>query len=185
MLVHAGSGRIKVRLNGLRRCRRTDLIRLSSTLRPPICLRGGARTETGMANVAAARYGAASTLPTARTGTPPNGGQAAQISNLLVKLVNEHTGRGPTKTATYFNEDLISVVMRDALTKGERSLVRDGKDDLVLDVRVAFQQEMRADFIAGIESITGRKVHAFLSANHIDPDIAIESFVLEDAHAVA
>jgi uncharacterized protein YbcI len=133
-----------------------------------------------MADMAAARSRPEIALPKARSGTPPNGGQAAQISNLLVKLVNEHTGRGPTKTATYFNEDLISVVMKDALTKGERSLVRDGKHELVLDVRVAFQQEMREDFITGIELITGRKVLAFLSANHIDPDIAIESFVLED-----
>jgi uncharacterized protein YbcI len=133
-----------------------------------------------MADMAAARSREAIPLQNGHTATPPNGGQAALISNLLVKLVTEHTGRGPTKTATYFNEDLISVVMKDALTKGERSLVRGGKDELVLDVRVAFQQEMRADFIAGIESITGRKVHAFLSANHIDPDIAIESFVLAD-----
>ena len=133
-----------------------------------------------MADIATAHPVGQSARSSARAGTPPNGGQAALISNLLVKLVTEHTGRGPTKTATYFNEDLISVVMKDALTKGERSLVRGGKDELVLDVRVAFQQEMRADFITGIESITGRKVLAFLSANHIDPDIAIESFVLED-----
>lgn len=38
---------------------------------------------------------------------------------------------------------------------------------------------MGKDLIAGIEGITGRKVIAFLSDNHIDPDIAIESFVLE------
>jgi uncharacterized protein YbcI len=133
-----------------------------------------------MANTATAPSRPESTLPKARNGTTPNGGHAAEISNLLVKLVTEHTGRGPTRTATYFNEDLISVVMKDALTKGERSLVRSGKNKLVLDVRGAFQQGMREDFIAGIESITGRKVRAFLSANHIDPDIAIESFVLED-----
>jgi uncharacterized protein YbcI len=133
-----------------------------------------------MATPATLRPRGESATTNAHSRTPANGGHAAEISNLLVKLVTEHTGRGPTKTATYFNEDLISVVMKDALTKGERSLVRDGKDKLVLDVRVAFQQGMREDFIAGIESITGRKVRAFLSANHIDPDIAIESFVLED-----
>jgi uncharacterized protein YbcI len=132
-----------------------------------------------MADLATARTRANGVLPKARNGTSPNGGHAAEISNLLVKLVTEHTGRGPTKTATYFNEDLISVVMKDALTKGERKLVRDGRDKLVLDVREAFQQGMREDFISGIESITGRKVRAFLSANHIDPDIAIESFVLD------
>jgi uncharacterized protein YbcI len=37
---------------------------------------------------------------------------------------------------------------------------------------------MREDYTAGIEEITGRQVVAFLSANHLDPDIAIESFVL-------
>jgi hypothetical protein len=37
---------------------------------------------------------------------------------------------------------------------------------------------MREDFTAGIEEITGRVVIAFLSANHIDPDMAIESFML-------
>jgi uncharacterized protein YbcI len=132
-----------------------------------------------MADPATVHTRANGVLPKARNGTSANAGHGAEISNLLVKLVTEHTGRGPTKTATYFNEDLISVVMKDALTKGEQKLVRDGRDKLVLDVRRAFQQGMREDFISGIESITGRKVTAFLSANHIDPDIAIESFVLD------
>jgi hypothetical protein len=30
-----------------------------------------------------------------------------------------------------------------------------------------------------VESVTGRKVRAFLSQNHIDPAIAVEMFVLE------
>ena len=37
---------------------------------------------------------------------------------------------------------------------------------------------MRDNLTDGIEEITGRHVIAFLSANHVDPDIAIESFVL-------
>jgi hypothetical protein len=37
---------------------------------------------------------------------------------------------------------------------------------------------MRDDLTAGVEKITGRRVIAFLSANHLDPDIAIESFML-------
>ncbi len=34
-----------------------------------------------------------------------------------------------------------------------------------------------------IEEITGREVIAFLSANHLDPDVAIESFMLAPAVA--
>lgn len=37
--------------------------------------------------------------------------------------MSEYTGRGPTKARTYVNEDLVSVLLRDTLTKGERSLV--------------------------------------------------------------
>jgi hypothetical protein len=45
--------------------------------------------------------------------------------------------------------------------------------------RNAYQKAMKADLIAGIEHHSGRKVLTFLSDNHIEPDIAIESFVLE------
>ena len=85
---------------------------------------------------------------------------------------------GPTNARTSFGADLVPVVVRDLLTKGERSLVRDGRPYLVLDFRRAYQATMRDDLTDGIEEITGRHVIAFLSANHVDPDIAIESFVL-------
>lgn len=64
------------------------------------------------------------------------------------------------------------------MTKGERSLVRDGQADLVLGTRKACQRTMRQDLFAGIEQILQRKVVAFMSDNHIDPDMAIEAFVL-------
>ena len=95
-----------------------------------------------------------------------------------MRLLSEYTGRGPTKARTHFNDNLITVVVQDLLTKGERSLIRDGKADLVLETRRAYQLTMRDDYTAGIEEITGRQVIAFLSANHIEPDIAIESFML-------
>jgi hypothetical protein len=44
---------------------------------------------------------------------------------------------------------------------------------------------MRADLVAGVEMITGRTVIAFLSDNHLEPDVAIESFVLEPDDAPA
>ena len=70
-------------------------------------------------------------------------------------------------------------MLRDTLTKGERSLVRDGLADLVLKTRKAYQDTMREDLVTEVERITGRTIAAFLSDNHIDPDIAIETFVLE------
>jgi uncharacterized protein YbcI len=124
-------------------------------------------------------------MPSAQFDPTTTGPHGLAISNLVVRLLSEYTGRGPTKARTHFSDNLITVVVQDLLTKGERSLIRDGKADLVLETRRAYQLTMHDDFTAGIEEITGRQVIAFLSANHIDPDIAIESFMLapqDDGH---
>ena len=52
--------------------------------------------------------------------------------------------------------------------------MRDGRTALVLQTRKAYQDTMGADLIAGVEGITGRKVDAFMSDNHIDPDVAVD-----------
>jgi uncharacterized protein YbcI len=113
------------------------------------------------------------------TPSTPKGSIASAISGTVVQLMREYTGRGPTRARTYIDDDLISVVLQDTLTMGERSLVRDGEVDLVLASRKAFQRTMSRQMIAAIEEHSGRKVLAFLSDNHIDPDVAVESFVLE------
>jgi uncharacterized protein YbcI len=122
-----------------------------------------------------------SSTPDHTNGGPsgPTGSAGSQISNAVVRLVREYTGRGPTKARTYFNDDLISVVLHDTLTVGERSLVRDGESERVLDTRKAYQQTMRTDLVAAVESASGRTVRAFFSDNSIDPDMAVETFVLD------
>jgi uncharacterized protein YbcI len=100
------------------------------------------------------------------------------ISNAAVRLLSEYTGRGPTKARTYVNDDLISIVLKDTMTTGERGLCRRGKGELVLSVRKAYQDTMGPALIAAVELNSGRRVLAFLSANHLDPDVAVESFVM-------
>src|SRR5947209_7530220 len=101
-----------------------------------------------------------------------NGGQlAGRISNAVVHVLGEYTGRGPTKARTYVNTDAVTVVVEDALTKPERRLVSDGNAPVVLQTRAVFQQMMRRDLVASVENLTGRKVKAFMSANHVDPDV--------------
>ena len=107
--------------------------------------------------------------------------KAAAISNHVVGAMSAYTGRGPTKARTYIDDDVVTVVLQDTLTKGERSLVGEDLGALVLTMRKAFQGTMRHDLIDGIEQILGRRVVAFMSDNHIDPDIAVEVFVLAPA----
>ena len=108
------------------------------------------------------------------------GGQlAAAISTAVVHLFSEHTGRGPTKARTTVDGDVVLVVLEDSMTKAERTLVRAGKEEQVLDFRRAFQDSMSEDLIAVVERLTGRKVQTFMSANHTDPDAAAEIFLMD------
>jgi uncharacterized protein YbcI len=97
---------------------------------------------------------------------------------MTVRLLSQYTGRGPTKARAFLNDDMVTVVLQDTLTKAERTLVEKDRSNLVLLTRSTFQDVMGDDLIAGIEEILGRSVIAFLSANHINPDIAVETFIL-------
>src|SRR4029453_9736669 len=105
---------------------------------------------------------------------PSLGAISAQISTGAVQLLSEYTGRGPTKAHTILNKDSVTIILRNLLTKGERSLVAADKGDEVLRSRYAYQQVMRVDLSELVERAVDRKVIAFLSANHLDPDVAVE-----------
>lgn len=47
------------------------------------------------------------------------------------------------------------------------------------DIRKHYQDTTRQELVAAVEKHTGRRVIAFLSDNHIDPDYGIEAFILE------
>jgi uncharacterized protein YbcI len=107
--------------------------------------------------------------------------RSSAISKLAIRLMSRYAGRGPNQTRTYFNENMVTIVMRDLLTKPESSLLDNGQTDLVLSTRKAFQEVMSSELVAGVEEIMNRKVLAFLSANSVEPDIAVETFFLAPA----
>ena len=96
-----------------------------------------------------------------------------------MRFSNQNTGRAPTGRPTTIDRDLVVCFLSDLLTRGERSLIAAGKTEAVLAMRRSFQEAMREDLVAEVARITGRKVTAFMSANHLDPDHAIESYVLD------
>ena len=111
-----------------------------------------------------------------------DGELAARISNTVVGALARTTGRGPTKAKTTLGENGIFVVLQDSLTRGEQNLTDAGEGEAVLDLRRRWQRVMRDELSREIEELTGRKVIGFMSDNHIDPDIAVEVFVLEPLH---
>ena len=105
------------------------------------------------------------------------------ISTSAVQLLHEYTGRGPTKAKTEINEDQVTILLARHAHEGREKLVENGQADRVLQLRHEYQLTMRDDLVAIVERQLDRKVIAFMSQNHIDPDLAVEVFVLEPAEA--
>jgi uncharacterized protein YbcI len=112
-------------------------------------------------------------------GRQHDGQLAAAISNTVVRALARTTGRGPTKAKTTLGDNGVFVVLQDSLTRGEQTLTDAGEGNAVLDLRRRWQRCMETDLSREIEDLTGRKVIGFMSDNHIDPDLAVEVFVLE------
>ncbi|MBF6620092.1 MAG: DUF2294 family protein [Patulibacter sp.] len=112
--------------------------------------------------------------------TRAHGGQSLKsvLADLVVQTMQEYTGRGATRARTIIDQDVIMVILEDTLTKGERVLVERQREDEVLRIRRTFQDAMRDDLCRAVEALVGRRVEAFMSTNHTQPDYAIEIFVL-------
>jgi uncharacterized protein YbcI len=104
---------------------------------------------------------------------------AKAISNAMTRLHREHYGRGPNTVRTVVGHDHVITFLEDIYTPAERTLIDAGETQAVTQSRLAFQRAMKGPFVQTVEQATGRKVRAFLSQNHIDPDISCEVFVLE------
>jgi len=107
------------------------------------------------------------------------GEHLARISTRLVQLHARFYGKGPTRAKTHLVGDLVVCTLRGGFTTVERTLIDSGKPDSVYAIRRSFQGAMEHEFRAVVEDATGRKVIAYMSNIHVDPDIAVELFVLE------
>jgi len=112
---------------------------------------------------------------------PLSGGQLlAAISTSIVGILRDHYGRGPMKAKTYALDDIIVVVMRGSgFTPLEQTIMDSGEPHRVVDMRHDFQRVMAKRYTETIETLTGRKVLAFLSQAHVEPDITLEIFFVD------
>jgi uncharacterized protein YbcI len=112
---------------------------------------------------------------------PLRGGELnAAVTSALVGIHTQHLGRGPRTASTFHHGNVLVTLMRDVLTHAEQSLTRNSQGDAVSNIRHLFQATMEGDFRAAVERLTGRRVLAFISGNHLDPDVAAELFVLDE-----
>jgi uncharacterized protein YbcI len=123
----------------------------------------------------------------AKTTPRAHGDVLTAISDGMVGLLKEFYGRGPTRTKTYYEDDLVVCLLRGGFSRVEQTLLDGGRGESVIRQRMEFQELMRGRFEGVIEAATGRRVIGFMSGNQQDPDIMCEVFILAptdlvDAH---
>jgi uncharacterized protein YbcI len=111
--------------------------------------------------------------------TPQNHGDVlTAISDGMVALLKEFYGRGPTRTKSYYEDDLVVCVLRGGFSRVEQTLLDGGRGAAVIQQRMEFQEVMRDRFTGVIQDATGRQVIGFMSGNQQHPDMMCEVFIL-------
>lgn len=103
----------------------------------------------------------------------------AEISNALVGLHKRYYGKGPVRAKTFLVDNTVLCLLEGGFTIVERTLIDIGRDEVIRDLRHNFQLAMQEQFTEVVESRLDRRVVAYLSQVHTDPDIAVELFMLE------
>ena len=111
---------------------------------------------------------------------PLRGGRMlSEVTNGIVAMMHEHYGHGPIKAKSYVLDNMLVCVLSDGHTPIEKTMADAGEHHRIIDLRRDFQRYMESRYIELVEQLTGRRVLAFLSQVHLDPDVTIEMFVLD------
>jgi uncharacterized protein YbcI len=106
------------------------------------------------------------------------GALLTELSNSMVALHRDHFGRGPAAAKSFLLDDMVVCILTDVYTQVEKTLIRAGKGEHVRDTRVMHQYALEDEFKRRVEELTGRRVATFISTVNIDPDLAVEIFIL-------
>jgi uncharacterized protein YbcI len=74
--------------------------------------------------------------------------------------------------------EILVCVMGGVYTDVEKTMIELQRGPIVQETRSAFQEAMQDKFIGEIERLCGREVLAFISNQHVGPDVEVELFVL-------
>lgn len=100
------------------------------------------------------------------------------ISNAAATAYRDYFGRGPGAVKTYAFDDLVVCVLTDVFTPAERVLIDVGDAERVRIARSIHQLAIEDDYKERMTAAIGRPVLVYVGAIRIDPDLAIDSFML-------
>lgn len=101
------------------------------------------------------------------------------VSASMGALHERYYGRAPASTKSQMmGDDLLACVLGGVYTEVEKTMIELERTAVVQETRSAFQAAMQRKFISEVERLSGRRVLAFISNQHVGPDLEIELFVL-------
>jgi uncharacterized protein YbcI len=106
------------------------------------------------------------------------------VTDAMIALHEHYHHRVPVTAKTLLlSDDLLACVMGGVYTDVEKTMIELQRSATVQETRSAFQSAMEHKFIAAVERLSGRDVLAFISNQHVGPDIEIELFMLKPGAA--
>jgi uncharacterized protein YbcI len=112
---------------------------------------------------------------------PPLSGDEllSAVTEAMVALHERYYHRVPVTAKTQMlGDDLLACVLGGVYTDVEKTMIELQRSTVVQETRSAFQNAMQHKFIARVEGLSGRGVLAFISNQHVGPDMEIELFML-------
>jgi uncharacterized protein YbcI len=103
------------------------------------------------------------------------------VTESMVALHERYYHRVPASAKTQMlGGEVLVCVMGGVYTDVEKTMIELQRATIVQETRSAFQDAMQHKFIGEIERLSGRDVIAFISNQHVGPDIEVELFVFRD-----
>jgi uncharacterized protein YbcI len=110
-----------------------------------------------------------------------DGRARSALTNRLVKVISEATGKGPTRARVMVDRHWVLLVAEDVLTHAERQLVAAGRAELVRETRRRLHAVMCPDLERTVAEVAGRPVTAVLSDMRVEDDVVLTAFRVEAA----
>jgi uncharacterized protein YbcI len=105
------------------------------------------------------------------------------ITDAMVALHERYHHRAPVTAKTQLiGDEILACVMGGVYTDVEKTMIELEQQAVVKQTRSAFRRAMQHRFIAEVERVSGRRVHAFVSDTHVGPDLEIVLFILDAAN---
>jgi uncharacterized protein YbcI len=109
----------------------------------------------------------------------PSSAPSLEISNAIARLHKQYVGRGPTNARTTIDGELVVCLLEGGHTRAEQTLDETDKGYVVAAGRLGLQEAMGGEMVEVVQSVLGRSVRSFMSANDVERDLQVEVFVLE------